>query len=96
MPDDVTKNECVCECVKWNQWNKVTQCHRCGRIIEATGPDKDAPPEGEEVEAVWNILFNLIQGVKHIRGEGFSEALGEAAREIVELLQKEKKGGSDG
>lgn len=33
MKKDEIKN-CVCECVKWNEWNKVTQCHRCGRIAE--------------------------------------------------------------
>jgi hypothetical protein len=38
-------NECVCECVKWNPWNKVVQCHRCGEI--KTMPDENPQREME-------------------------------------------------
>lgn len=41
---DETKS-CVCECVKWNPFNKVIQCHRCGRTIQSKPVVKKAVKE---------------------------------------------------
>ena len=42
--------------IHWNEWNKVTQCHRCGHVMDDTPmPSGDAmryvPPTNDRTEA---------------------------------------------
>jgi hypothetical protein len=42
------------DAIMWNPWNLVTQCHRCGHIIEAIAYDSGdgARLTGEQMDAV--------------------------------------------
>jgi methionyl-tRNA synthetase len=49
-PDKECKHE---EAVKWNEFNKVVQCHKCGEQFVPISPIKDSKPikvEFEEIE----------------------------------------------
>ena len=75
-PDKECKHE---EAVKWNEFNKVVQCHKCGEQFVPISPIKDSKPI-KEIEKInvyvnndWdtsvilkNKLNELVEAVNHL------------------------------
>lgn len=93
-PSATENGRCACDGVMWNPYNKVVQCHRCGRTVDTSESHAEcveattkAYRRGDDLEA---MLLNLVHNASNFRGQNPSI---DAALDRAEAVLKQQVSG---